>query len=80
MDKARGTSLVLIDAQDVFALSLVLDCDYCIEFLGRLIVEGKNCVVVVASNKEYRLTQMGNIHLLDSDRVNFDYTDTDSIC
>ena len=23
---------------------------------------------------------MGNIHLLDGDRVNFDYTDTDSSC
>ena len=80
MGKARGTSLVLIDAQDVFALSLMLDCDYCIEVQGGLIVEGKNCAVVVASNKEDKLAQMGSIHLLDGDRVNFDDTDTDSMC
>ena len=58
----------------------MLDCDYGIEVQGGLIVEGKNCVVAVASNKEHRLAQIGSIHLLDGDRANFDDIDTDSMC
>ena len=72
MVKARRTSTVQIDAQNVFALSLVLDCNYYIEVQGGLVVlvvEGKNCAV--AANKEHRLEQMGSGHLADGDRVSF---------